>query len=168
VSDCDAINRLRRIAARLIERGDEDGAWFATCLAEYQAAARFKLDLGVAFGLRPGAGRTGWWERESCAARDQCIRRIGAGFYGEKSKRGAASALMKALGRYKATGWRRDKEFRYPPPAIAGTLDAELHRLLKLGVPVSISTARAALDSAKEPGVYVSHPRRQHAGSRGE
>jgi len=69
------ITRLRRIAAQL---SGDDERWFRECLELYQAGARDGLRLDVCLGLIPKRGRTPWWERESCAERDQIVRGIAA------------------------------------------------------------------------------------------
>ena len=51
MTDVAAIDRLRSLVARLLEREDDaDGAWFSTALLEYETGARFGVTFDQALG----------------------------------------------------------------------------------------------------------------------
>jgi hypothetical protein len=159
VTDAAAIDRLRAIAARLVEREDPDAAWFMTALLEYTSGARHGATFDATLGLRPGTGATSWWELEAQATRDGRIRAIVAKWYPTLSARAAATALVRALARYEtsasANGWRHHRADISPPVCLRDTLQADLFSLLKIGSPLGASTIRSAL--ANKTGLFVSH-----------
>ncbi len=159
MTGADSIVRLRAIATRLSEREDQDSAWFANALAEYEAGALHGLTLGDAFGFRLQPGESSWWELEARSQRDALIRRIVQRYFGGLSARSAADALAKKVLRYESGDWRSDRKFKLRP-TLTG-LHAELFQLLKIGVPVSVATIRRAL--AHEIPLLVSHEAGDHA-----
>ncbi len=159
-----AIDRLRRIAARLLELGDVDGEWFAASLQEYEAGARHGLTLGDAFGFRLRPGESAWYETEARSARDELLRAIARRYFGGMSTRAAADALASKISRYESGSWRGDRIFKLQP-TLTG-LHAELFKLLKIGQPLSASTIRRAL--AHETTLFVSHAVRDDAAATNE
>ena len=156
MSDRDSINRLRAIAARLIERDDLDSAWFAEHLAEYIAGARHGRTLGDAFQLTVSHGARPWWMLEAIEARAVLLRALHRRHFPALDGRPAAAAIAAALSRYRSTAWQRDRAFVTPP---RDPLKAALFYLLKLEVPLSASTIRRALgagsreQSSREPAL---------------
>jgi hypothetical protein len=70
VTDLAAIDRLRGIAARLIEGEDADAAWFAASLAEYESGAPAERTLDDALAkARPDLERSAEWTRSRSATR---------------------------------------------------------------------------------------------------
>lgn len=144
-----SIARLRAIAARLIEREDADAAWFAAALQEYTAGAPHGLTLGDAFGLRLEPGERPWWQLDAIERRDELLRRIASTYFPGLAGRSAAAAILTALARYEATGWRRDRAYVTPPAALRG----DLFRLLRLAAPLSESTIRRALAGSRDGSI---------------
>jgi hypothetical protein len=122
------ITRLRRIAAQL---SGDDGRWFRECLELYQAGASDGLRLDACLGLVPGRGRTPWWERESCAKRDQIVRGIAAKYCAEMRATQAARWIVRQAFIYETGEYRFHRKLTPPPAAIEGTVRADLFRLLK-------------------------------------
>jgi hypothetical protein len=157
------IDRLRGISARLLERGDADGVWFASCLAELQAGARHGLTLADAFGFRLAPGAKPWWVIEASTARDALLREIAAHYFSGLSARAAAEAIVKTVARYEAGDWRHHRKF-IDKPTLHG-IRADLFRLLKIGAPLSVATVRRALVARKIP-LLMSHDQEQAAARR--
>jgi hypothetical protein len=149
-----SIAALRRISSYLSDTGHPDGAWFAACLAEYEAGARFGLTVADALGFRLGPGESPWWECEALARRDTLLQAIAARHFSALGARPAATALMQELARYEASGWRRHRGNLLPPVTLT-PLQCDLFALLKLRAPVSFGTVRRAL--AHQIPVFVSH-----------
>lgn len=145
MSAADSIDRLRSIAARLLEREDVAAAWFGAALQEYTAGAQHGLTLDQALGLRAGPGARPWWQLEALARRDEVLRAIAARHFPARSAKAAAEAITSAAQRYEAVGWRRHRAFMAPPAEIAGTLRGELFYLLKTGGALSVRTVERAL-----------------------
>ena len=123
-----AITRLRRIASQL---SGDDGGWFRECLALYQARARDGLRFDVCLGLIPKRGRTPWWESESRAERDQIVRSIAAKYCAGMRATHAARWITGQAFIYETGEYRFHRKQMAPPPAIEGTVRADLFRLLK-------------------------------------
>lgn len=140
-----AIDRLRRIAARLVELGDADSDWFAAALTQYESSARFGLSIDEALGLRPGRGQTAWWEMEANNRRDELIRQIAKRFFGDLVQRDAAAAIIGKARLYESATWKTHRQFTSPPESIQGSLRGDLFLLLKTGAPLSVRTAQRAL-----------------------
>lgn len=149
MSDRDAMNRLRAIAARLLERHDPDAEWFGACVQEYVAGARHGRSLADVFGLTVRAGARPWWVLEALEARTALLRELRQRHFPALDGRPAVAAIVAAISRYETGGWRRDRKFVNPPP---DPLRAHLFALLKLGVPLGASTIRRALDPGSGEG----------------
>jgi hypothetical protein len=152
-----AIELLRRVAARLSGIEDADAGEFAARLAEYEAGARHGLTLGAAFGLTLGRGETPWWQLEASARRDEILRDLAARYFPSLRQRRAATALMQAIARYEASGWRQHRRDLSPPAGLS-PLQRGLFTLLKLDAPLSVATVRRAL--AHEIPLFVSQDSR--------
>ena len=122
------ITRLRRIAAQL---SGDDGRWFRECFELYQARARDGLRLDACLGLVPKRGRTPWWEREACAARDRIVRGIAAKYCAGVRTTHAARWIVGQAFIYETGEYRFHRKLNAPPAAIEGTIRADLFRLLK-------------------------------------
>lgn len=145
------INRLRRIAARLAECGDDEADWFSQSLAEYESGARLGLRLDEALGMSIGRGRTAWFETEANAQRDRIIREMAIRFFPNSTAREIAAAFR----RYEGGEFRRHRGFKNPPPN-ADLKRRSMFRLLKScihGAP-SERTVRRAL-SRHENDVFM-------------
>ena len=150
MSGAATIARLRGIAARLIESEEVDAAWFAACLAEFEAGAPLKLTMEQAFGLAcTSPGERSWWAIEAQQRRDDLLRLIYAQRFSHLSSRAAAGNLWTELSRYQASAWRSDRTYLSPP---AGQ-NADLFRLLRLDAPLSEGTIRRVLDGSPKGGI---------------
>lgn len=149
MTDLPAIQRLRAIAARLVEREDADAAWFAAALQEYTTGAPLGVTMEHAFRLGCGQGARPWWIAEAQEHRDELIRAIVALRFSGSTGRAAARGLWHQLSRYQACGWLRDRAYLSPP---AGP-QADYFRLLRLGAPLSEATIRRVLSGSRIPPV---------------
>lgn len=138
-----AITNLRAIAADLVERAHPLAPWFAAALAEYEASAPHGLELGEAFGLALAPGAVPWWALERRQQRDELLREITCRHFPTLSTRAAAAEIADRIDRYQAGNWRRDRVLM--SPATVDPLRIRLHRLLKLGQPIGLSTIRRAV-----------------------
>jgi hypothetical protein len=154
MSSVNAMNRLRALAGRLTAAEHVDGQWFAACLAEFESGAPHGSTLADAFGFQLAPGERPWWVVEAYIRRDALIRAIALRWYPGCSDRAAVTALVRALARYRATGWRRDRAYKSPPAELLSTVQADMFNLLKIGAPLSPGTIRRAL--AHGAGVFLS------------
>jgi hypothetical protein len=132
-----ALDRLRRLADRLLEHEDEDAAWFKATLMIYEAG---EVTLDRALGLAPTPRQEGWWTVEARTRRDALLCEIASRFYaGELSERCRAAKIASRLGQF-ASGarlWR------------PGTIEELLHYVVAIGLPTSARTVRRALAAGR-------------------
>ncbi len=126
----DAVERLRRLAARLGELG-ADGQWFGDVLNRYLDPYT-SCSLDEAAGLLPAPGAKGWRTVAKRAERDDAIRAL-AGFFSGLKRTRSADKIWKALIGYATTRWRVDRERPTMPEHYVGTPRALLYEVLVAG-----------------------------------
>lgn len=118
----DAVGFLVRAAEKAAQTGDPDLADLSLCLHEYLDYGAANLD--EAFGLARGPGQRDARTLVGLARRDEAVRAA-------YRQWGDVDALVQALARYYATGWRRDRLERQCPPRLANRPERLLYEILR-------------------------------------
>jgi hypothetical protein len=127
MSEVEAVERLRRLVARLGELGP-DGEWLAGVLEVYLNPFG-NVSLDEAAALAPMAGGAHWRTTARRALRDDAIRQLAQIFPGGNRKRAAAKIWGMLIG-YATTRWKIDRERPTMPEHYAGTPRAHLYAVL--------------------------------------
>jgi hypothetical protein len=145
-----SIDLLRHIAVLLAEHDDGDARRFRTIIAEYEAGARYGLQIDELIGLTPLPGQSPWYAIEMLALRDSLLLQLQRTFHAdEPSERQQAKKIATRIGRYEAGPWIRDRVWKSPPAQYAGKAEALMFAILKAGRAPSSRTVQRALAAGR-------------------